>query len=99
MHSAQVFRNRYIDLYKELRKYLWDFDVICVIADIETEVYKIFPDILKLQGLVDKLRRLIFEVVREDPEMKAVVDAFVLELDDNPEVVSFIKTFKEVNLG
>lgn len=96
--SSQLFRNFYIRLYKELRKYLWDFDTVNLIADIELSAYKSFPDVAQLKLLLGRLRQNLFETLREDDELRKSLEDFEESVNDNQEVVLFIKRPKEVEL-
>ena len=47
MNSNEI-QNAYVDLYTQMRKYIWPFDVIDILVDLEIESFKSFPDSQKL---------------------------------------------------
>ena len=50
--NLQILYNR---LYKQLRKYIWEFSIVESIADFEVLVYQRFPDVSELKRAYDKL--------------------------------------------
>lgn len=75
------FQNCYVELYKCLREYIWDFDTVCQIADLELACYKTFPSIQEIQSCLNRLRSSVYNVVSEDNDMKDAFDAFRDVLD------------------
>lgn len=69
-------RAAYQKLYKFMMQYLWDFDTVELLANIEIEIFKAFPDVNRLKKLTSDLEREISDVFTEDTaEFKSAHDA------------------------
>ena len=55
MISSIDIRRLYINLYKELRNYFWDYNFIKLLLELEEVALNKFPDMKKLRNLTDKL--------------------------------------------
>ena len=64
--SAQEFRNSYEKFYSEMRKYLWPFDVLTQLGELEVEIYSAFFDINKIVALLNKLYSSIKDTFEDD---------------------------------
>lgn len=84
MLSSSEMQNVYVDLYQTMRNYIWSFDVIEQLADLEVEVYRAFPDMLAVRSKFEKLKGLIQEQCRADEDLNAVVETFseTIQSDD-----------------
>jgi len=97
MISSTSLQNNYIKLYEHLRKYIWEFEVVRTIADLEIATYKSFPDLLEIQKYLTQLRRLTSNVIKEDKELSEAFNKFEESLqEDNLDVYANIKRFREV---
>ena len=98
MITAISLQNLYNDLYTSLRKYIWDFDIVETIANLEIETYKSFPDMQLLIKYLINLKRRIADtsILNEDEELKDHIDAFKSALDENADIYANLETFKKV---
>lgn len=64
--SSQDFRNVYEKFYNDARRYLWPFDVLEVLSDIEVNIYSAFIDVPKLRVDFAKLRKAMQDVLQDD---------------------------------
>lgn len=76
MISSADIQNAYVNLYTRLREYIWSANVIEIIADLETAVYETFPDMEDIRKQFKKLKYELYDALRDDEELKDVVDAF-----------------------
>lgn len=76
MTSSKEIQNSYINMYKYLRNYIWGFDTVERLADLEVEVYNSFPDISKIQSVFNQLYIDIRSVLDEDEELAQAVNEF-----------------------
>ena len=76
--ASQDFRNKYEKLYIQLRRYLWPYDVLKQIADLEIDIYAAFIDLDKIAADCTKLYSSIKEVCKED---QLVADAYNAVVD------------------
>lgn len=71
MVNAKDIQIKYIQLYKALRSYLWPMSVIEGIADLEIEAYRAFPDMQKLEMLINTLHReVLYQLGEPDNEIE-----------------------------
>lgn len=76
MISSALVQRDYNRLYKELRRYIWDFQVVESIADLEIEVYRLCPTMMYIREKFEKLRSEIREIEYEDEDLKKSMDRF-----------------------
>ena len=85
MISTNDIQRAYNDLYVELRKYIWGFEVVKAIADLEVASYTAFPDMAELKSVLSKLKMLI-RYDMDDEELKESFDKFEELIKDDPEI-------------
>lgn len=56
--SSTRVQGAYNKLYSHLREYLWEYDDAMLIAELEVESYKAFPELDKIRILLDKLEKI-----------------------------------------
>lgn len=77
MISTTEYRLLYNDLYEEMRKYIWDIDVVCALAEVEIESYKTFPDLNTLRDKVEDLKYLVSGYdLKDDEALFRAIDAY-----------------------
>lgn len=59
MISSSELQRSYIELYKELRKYLWDISIVETIARLEVSIFEAFPNISDIKRNLSMLRQQI----------------------------------------
>ena len=64
--SAQDFRNVYEKFYNQFRLYLWPFNTVEDLANLETTIYTAFFDPAKLKRELERLRIPIKEAVEDN---------------------------------
>ena len=95
MISSSAIQNAYNGLYKELRKYIWDFSVVAALADLEIATYKRFQNLSDVRTKFYRLRSQITDVLHTDEDLKDAIDAFENILEDQ-EVFVKINQVEEV---
>lgn len=97
MIDTQAIKQAYIDLYVELRRYIWDIDTVECLAEFEGECYKAFPDIKSLRFKFDKLNQCISSTSAKDEELKKAIAAFRETIDESDaSVYSRLQKVEEV---
>ena len=76
-------QNEYVDLYKLFRDYIWDYSVVCKLADLEVRCYETCPNIPGIQESLWKLKSSILNTLQDDDEMVEVFDEFEKLLEDS----------------
>lgn len=87
MIAATDIQNAYINLYKEMQKYIWSAETIENLADLEVSVYETFPDMNVIRKNFKQLKYDLYDILRSDDKdesepMKEVVDRFENTLND-----------------
>jgi len=83
MISSADIQNSYNAMYKQLRKYIWDFSVVAALADLEIAVYKKFQNMNDIKARFYRLRSQIVDVLSTDEDLKGALDAFEDVLKDD----------------
>lgn len=96
MISLQDLTRQYVKLYKCLREYIWPFDIVADLAELEIAVYNRFPDIDEVKSKFDKLYRDIELECKADKELDEQVKAFRRVIDSQDIVYSKIYKVDEV---
>lgn len=63
-------------LYKELRRFIWDFRVVTTIADLEIACMETCPNLDIIRSTFNRLKVDVSEISREDDNLKKALDAF-----------------------
>lgn len=97
MVNSSDIQLAYVDLYKQIRKYVWDIDSVELIAKIEDEANKSFPDVGNLNHLLDQLKQISKEN-ELDKELLDSIDKFknILVNINSDDIYTSIISFKEI---
>ena len=87
MTCSIELQNAYVDLYGYMRNYIWDLDVVEMLADVEVDTYDAFINIEKLDRDFQRLYDEIEDAAKEndDKELLDSADAFKKLIDDAKE--------------
>lgn len=86
MIASTEIQNKYINLYKVLREYLWDVDTLEDLSDVEVEIFTTFIDKVKLDRAMYKLKRDIQPTFSDDEDMEKAfieLEEAIAKLDDS----------------
>lgn len=83
MIAAAIIQNAYNDLYKQLRNYIWEYDTVVKIADLEVAAYMAFPDISKVRWAYNQLASDVStsDIWSDDKDLQKAFDNFEEKLD------------------
>ena len=95
MNSNEI-QNAYVNLYTQIRKYIWPFDVIDILVDLEIESFKSFPDVMKLRELLDRLHREIQSTLSDDKDFETAYLSFKKLIDDDNIMYKLLEQVREV---
>lgn len=86
MINVAIIQREYNRLYKELRKYIWDFAAVEAIADLEVAVYQLCPDMNLIRDKFGKLQIYIRELELEDDALRKATTRFenLIMEDEDP---------------
>lgn len=96
MVSSADIRNAYIQLYSELRRYVWPYETVELIADLEIAAYTAVPDMAELSTALRSLHSECIEECREDEELAQAFDSLDKLTSDNPQPYLALNIVKEV---
>lgn len=88
--SSQNYRNVYEKLYDQVRNYLWPYQVLEVLADVETDIYNAFIDTDKLRIDFEKLKKAMKDVLIDDPLLQKYVTKMTDLLNEPVETTVFL---------
>lgn len=88
--SSQNYRNIYEKLYDQVRNYLWPYQVLEVLADVETDIYNAFVDTDKLRIDFEKLKKAMKDVLIDDPLLQKYVTKMTDLLNESVETTVFL---------
>lgn len=95
--TATFLQTLYNKLYAEFRNYVWEFDIVELLSDLEIEVYQVFPDVDKLNSKFQKLKRQVsFTDAFQDDSLKDVFINFENAICDIDRLYADLRSFKEV---
>ena len=88
--------NKYNKLYVQLRNYIWNFNQVEKIADLEIAIYRACPDIHEIRAALSKLYLECVEVIREDEELKSAYDSLKTLADGDDSIYTMLNKVDEV---
>ena len=76
MIGSSILQTTYNRLYVQLRKYIWSFEAVNAIADLEISCYESFADLLAVRRNLDRVAQFARDIMKEDEDVKKAFDAF-----------------------
>lgn len=83
-------------MYTELRNYLWDFNTVEYLADLEVAIYRRFPEISEIRNKFNMLYRSIINACYDDEYLDAAVSDFKNIINSSDQFYSKLVSFREV---
>ena len=96
MVNSNDIRNAYIDLYSNLRRYIWDYYTVKAIAILEVSCYDRFPILDEVQKNLNVVRLCCQDELSDDEELKESFDNFYELIQGESEVFSKLAEVSEV---
>ena len=97
LETSDIY-NLYNDLYAQLRKYIWDFDTVKLIADLETACYQRFPSLQSISNCCNKLYCKIRNEMSCDEEFQSVWNDLIETVNSSENTYAKLSSVKEVIL-
>ncbi len=94
MISSVKIQNNYNRLYAQFRKYIWDYDTIDKLAELEVECYKAIPDTDLVFSIAEKLQREIRDVLEEDEDFEKSFDRFMNYIENADDRNPYLKLYE-----
>lgn len=96
MVNRTEIENAYIRLYTQIRKYIWSYDEVELIAKLESAAMQAIPDINHIRFCLEALYRFTNERIQTDSDLcDAYTDMYDL-LKDEHASYSDIQIIREV---
>lgn len=95
--SVKDLQRAYNELYVQLRKYIWGFNVVMDIAELETSVYEACPDMDSVVRNLTRLSTSIRETQLEDEDLDKAICDFQELINDSDGYYLKLVTISEVN--
>lgn len=98
MISSQDFRNKYEKFYDNMRLYLWPYDTLEQLGQVEVDIYSAFINRDKLSSDFYRLSSSLKDVLEEDEEFnKAYKDLQELVDEEDRDSYHYIQRVEEIN--
>ena len=93
-------QTQYIKLYRLLRQYIWEYQVVEHIGELEVQAFTAFADRIELKAALARLIQDIkaTDVWAEDEELRQCFDDFNTLLNTGETAIP-LKTFKEMQIS
>ena len=84
MINSITIQTEYQKLYAQVRRYLWPFDVVEILAELEIACYQAFPSVQDIREKFSKLQRELSDTAKNDEELQKSLTDFenVINSDD-----------------
>ena len=91
--SSQDFRNAYEKFYQSIRRYLWPYQTLQVLADVECNIYSSFIDFDALKNALYKLFPLIKDEFADNEQFESRFNDILNLIDEatNPEYSVYLR--------
>ena len=96
MVSTYKLHQQYIRLYREFRRFIWNWDTVYALAELETEVFQAFPDLNCIRKILEELGRCVKDVQVNDEWLTGELVAMQNLVTDNTDVYLKLKSVREV---
>lgn len=96
MLNCATLQKAYNDLYKQIRNYMWSFQAVEAIADLEIACYKACPDLDEVRRCLNRLLQYMRDVMNDDPDLEKAVNKFQDTLSDETETYMKLNKVNEV---
>lgn len=96
MISQKDLARQYVKLYECVRQYIWPYETVEDLAELEIAAYNLFPDLEDVRRKFDKFYRDIELECLEDEELNKQVKAFKAIIESEDPVYSKLTKVNEV---
>ena len=86
----------YNNLYKQVRKYLWDFQAVEALADLEIACYRTCQDLHEISSALNRFVTYTLEVRREDADLDKAINDLQSLIDSDTSTYAKLNRVNEV---
>lgn len=95
INSANI-QSAYVNLYTQLRKYIWAFSTVEKLAELEVAAYKKFPDLSDISNKYNALYIDVKSVANKDEELSNALTEFSDIINSSDGIYATINQVREV---
>ena len=95
MITANQLQRQYVKWYRQLRNYIWPYNIVCALADVEVAIYRVFPALNEVKQAVYKLKSLCYRYVKDDQELIDEFETLIELIEENSTIYSKIDKRQE----
>jgi len=74
--NHKELKKGYIKIYKQMMKYIWSFQTVEILADLEVSVCNVFPIMSDVRNNFYRLETAVRNELKDNEDMKDAFDAF-----------------------
>ena len=93
MISSTDFQQAFVRLFSAMRKYVWEFNVIEMLADLEVAIYDAFMNVPNAKQVFEKLQKEVKYKVTDDEDLDDAL-AEMAELFDAASTDSYYRLYQ-----
>lgn len=90
MMALTDLKKGYVKMYEEIRNYIWDFNTVKHLADLEISVFRRFPHLPEVRSNFNQLFSCISRICGEDEYLAEAVENFRALINSTDEIYSMI---------
>ena len=96
MILSYELQNAYNRFYKDMRKYIWSYEVVDALASLEISIYRACPDPVEIRSCITRLKSMIYANLVDDSELKDSLSAIEDLLSPDVSIGCMIDVVREV---
>lgn len=96
MLNTNDIQSKYNDLYVQMRKYIWDYRSVELLAELEVAVYERIPDMNEVRKCFKALQIETHDIYAQDDEFRKSFDDFESLINESDQVYSKLEVMREV---
>ena len=96
MINCADIQKKYIELYKCVRDYIWEFHVVEALADLEVACFMACPNVSEIKRCLLVFKSLVKDVALEDEDLSKALDSFEDLVSSEEPAYSKLNKVKEV---
>lgn len=96
MTTSTRLQNCYIHLYSELRRFIWDYNAVFTLGNLEAAVYQRFPDMDDVKKWLNMMYMEARSTTRDDEAVMKAFDEFFRALEPSNNIYSKLPQVEEV---
>lgn len=97
MTDIKELQNGYESLYECMMQYVWDYNTVSHLVDLQLSIFKAFPDVLEIKSNFSKLFRDITPEFEQDKDLEEAANSFQSLIDETEDTFTDIMILEEID--